>query len=368
MSGLITSLMRNLLGYSDTGISIPPMDNMFKPNNRLEAAKIVTRIDGLDDIAPTTDGFLCSARDALLRVSLGPDGARVEKLDRLDGAITFLAARADGELALATEKRGLRIGRPGAWRSVELPEDQARCLTAGCFLPDGSLTLCVGSVRNPASAWKRDLMQHGASGCVFSIAPDCGSVRMLADGLGFPYGIVSLEDGALAVSESWRHRVLRVETEAKSVRPAPMLSNLPAYPARIAPSAEGGYLLALFAPRRQLFEMILIEDEYRMEMMETIDPSEWVGPDLRQTDDPDQPLQQGSVRQMGILKPWAPSRSYGLVVRCDASMTPVESWHSRADGTRHGITATCERGGVVFAASKGAGELLHLSDEREGAQ
>ena len=53
--------------------------------------------------------------------------------------------------------------------------------------------------------------------------------------------------------------------------------------------------------------MILIEDDYRREMMATIDPSEWVAPDLRQTDDPEQPLLQGTVRQMGILKPWAPS-------------------------------------------------------------
>ena len=87
------------------------------------------------------------------------------EIDRLDGTITFLAAAPDGRLALATEEGGVRIGRPGAWHDIDLPREQARCVTAGRFLPDGRLALCVGSTRNPASQWKRDLMQHGASGC-----------------------------------------------------------------------------------------------------------------------------------------------------------------------------------------------------------
>ncbi|MEC9265673.1 MAG: hypothetical protein VX464_06430 [Pseudomonadota bacterium] len=366
MTELITSLVRNLLGLSDTGISVPPMDNMFKPNNRLETATLIARADGLDDIVPIADGFLCSASDELVRISFDSDNPQFEVLDRLDGPITFLAGRPDGTLALATEESGLRIGRPGSWQSVGLPDNQARCLTAGCFVPDGRLALCVGSTQNPASEWKKDLMQHGASGCVLSVAADGSSVDVLADGLAFPYGVAPMETGDLAVSESWRHRVVKIGP--KGGRSVPTLSNLPAYPARIVPSAGGGYLLALFAPRRQLFEMILIEDEYRLEMMETIDPSEWVGPDLRQTEDPNQPLLQGSVRQMGILKPWAPSRSYGLAVRCDGSMTPLESWHSRADGARHGITALCEWGGAVFAVSKGAGQLLRLVDDGECMQ
>ena len=47
---------------------------------------------------------------------------------------------------------------------------------------------------------------------------------------------------------------------------------------------------------------------------------------------------------MGIHKPWAPSRSYGLVVRLDAAMRPVASFHSRANGHRHGVTSAIEVG------------------------
>ena len=45
---------------------------------------------------------------------------------------------------------------------------------------------------------------------------------------------------------------------------------------------------------------------------------------------------------MGIHKPWSPSRSYGLVVKLDAQLRPVASFHSRANGRRHGVTAVAE--------------------------
>lgn len=363
MSGFLGSLVRNLLGFSDTGISVPPMDSTFKPNNRLDRADRLARIDGLDDLAPTPEGLVCSGGDRLHLVrpggALGAGMVEPSEIERLDGTITFLAAAPDGRLALATEEGGVRVGRPGAWTAIDLPREQARCVTAGRFLPDGHLALCVGSTRNPASEWKRDLMQHGASGCVLTVAPDGGEVRLLAEGLAFPHGVAPFGPGGLAVSESWRHRVLAIGGEGGA---RVLLSDLPAYPARLDEADDGGFWLALFAPRRQLFEMILIEDDYRREMMATIAPSEWVAPDLRQTDDPEQPLLQGTVRQMGILKPWAPSRSYGLVVRCDPAMAPVESWHSRADGTMHGITSVRASGGAVHAVSKGAGVLLRLND------
>jgi hypothetical protein len=54
------------------------------------------------------------------------------------------------------------------------------------------------------------------------------------------------------------HRILAFETAAMSV-PRPLLSDLPAYPGRIAPAPDGGFWLALFAPRNQLVEFVLRE-------------------------------------------------------------------------------------------------------------
>jgi hypothetical protein len=144
---------------------------------------------------------------------------------------------------------------------------------------------------------------------------------------------------------------------------ATLVDDLPGYPARMAKAADGGFWLTLFAPRRQLFEMLLREHDFRREMISTIDAAEWIGPDLRFSDAPDQPLQQGAVRQMGHIKPWAPSRSYGMIVRCDAAGAPIRSWHSRADGSLHGVTSVAERGGALLIASRGAGVVARIPTE-----
>ena len=64
-------------------------------------------------------------------------------------------------------------------------------------------------------------------------------------------------------------------------------------------------------------------------------------------------MQGSGLKQMGILKPWAATRSYGLVVRCDAEMQPLASYHSRADGIIHGVTSICEDRGDLLVSAKG---------------
>jgi hypothetical protein len=63
---------------------------------------------------------------------------------------------------------------------------------------------------------------------------------------------------------------------------------------------------------------------------------------------------------MGVLKPWAPPRSYGLVLHVSANGRILQSLHSQVDGRHHGITAIAEHGGMLLAASKGSGRLLRV--------
>ncbi len=80
-----------------------------------------------------------------------------------------------------------------------------------------------------------------------------------------------------------------------------------------------------------------------------------------------EPMQGSQLKQMGVLKPYAVTRSYGLMVQCDQQMRPLRSFHSRADGAMHGCVAACERGDDLFVASKGNGRVLRLSGvAREG--
>jgi hypothetical protein len=73
-----------------------------------------------------------------------------------------------------------------------------------------------------------------------------------------------------------------------------------------------------YAPHR-IF--VLREDDFRQEMMGTIAPQYWIAPALATSGDALEPMQSGSIKALGIQKPWAPPRSYGLIARIDEVAT-----------------------------------------------
>ena len=183
--------------------------------------------------------------------------------------VTALAAEGD-TLAIATADGRIRL-RGGNHDGIELGSldgNSLTCVTALTFADPDHLLVCIGSNEHPFERWKHDLMQLGASGSVWRVELPSGKPRKLADRLAFPFGVATLPNGDAIVSESWRHRLF-VVTPGKPAQP--VLSDLPAYPARISPSADGkGAWLSLFAPRRQLTEFVLREPAYRNRMMAEI--------------------------------------------------------------------------------------------------
>lgn len=138
-----------------------------------------------------------------------------------------------------------------------------------------------------------------------------------------------------------------------------MFEDLPGYPAHLVRSSNrGDFWLAVFAPRTQLIEFVLREDEFRNRMMCDIEPDYWIAPSLHSPRSFLEPLQGGALKQLGELKPWAPTRSFGLVIRFDAAFRPLESFHSRANGTRHGVTSCLPVGNGLLIAAKGGGEIV----------
>jgi hypothetical protein len=170
----------------------------------------------------------------------------------------------------------------------------------------------------------------------------------VADGLAWPYGLLP-EGSGVIVSESWRHRLVRLG----GARPQPVLESLPGYPARLVPATGGGAWLALFAPRNRLIEFVLQETHYRLAMMAEVPPEFWIAPALASGQSFLEPLQCGGIRMMGVHKAWSPTRSQGLVVRLGEDLAPKYSFHSRANGTRHGVTSVLEHQGRLLVASKG---------------
>jgi streptogramin lyase len=237
-------------------------------------------------------------------------------------------------------------------------------VTAMDSVPDGTLIIAVGSSKNGAEDWQRDLLDGERSGSVWRLDPKTGQARQLAAKLAYPNGVVVEADGNIIVSEAWQKRLVRLSPDGRLL--GQVMEDLPGYPARLSRSARGGYWLSIFAPRSPLIEFVLREPAYRKAMMAEVAPEFWIAPALRSGRSFREPMQGGALKQMGILKPWAPTRSYGLVVELDAAFVPLRSFHSRAGGKRHGVTSAVEAGGKLWATARGGDEVVAIDLGTEG--
>ncbi len=341
---------------------MPPLDGALKPNRLLDDARSLTTVTAPDNLTRIGGDAVFSSQGKLLRAPAG-DWSGSATIARFDRPILALASLHDGSLAVAVDGSGVKI-IGGKYDGKSLPLDanpSLRCIVALAFHGEDTLLVCNGSSVNVASNWRRDLMEREAAGSVWSLDLACGDATLLAAGLSYPYGIIVLPNrDEAAVCESWNSRIVKIGLRSKS-EPTTILSGLPGYPARLTPRTAGGAWLSVFAPRSQLIEFVMREKAYRRAMMAEVDPEFWISPTLSSGKSFSEPMQGGALKQMGVLKPWAPTRSYGLGIALDESFEPVASLHSRAGGVRHGITSCQEISGELVMTSKGGDEIIAVS-------
>ena len=363
MAKALRDWVDRFLGRGEAAVTVPPLDGALKPNNLLEEAPAGTRAPAADNILVTPAGLVFSSGSQVLLLA-GEGQAEPALLYSAAGVVSALAVSTDGVLAVAS-KTLVFIDANGHAVTTLLPGSQDwGGVTAMAFAGDGSLILCVGSAANALDEWQRDLLDGGRSGSVWRLDPKSGKAQKLADRLAYPNGVVIETDGSIIVSEAWEKRLVRLSPQGKGL--GQVMEDLPGYPARISTSTRGGYWLTIFAPRSQLIEFVLREPEYRKTMMAEVDKAFWVAPALGSGRSFREPMQGGALKQMGILKPWAPTRSYGLVVELPPDFVPVRSLHSRAGGKRHGITSAVEAGGTLWATAKGGDEVIAVNLSMRG--
>lgn len=321
-------LLDRLWGRGDFAVTLPAMDGALRPNTALESAPELLRRDDVDDVAVWNGAPVVSCGSQVI----GLDGA---VRGQFEAPVLAMTGLRDGRLAVALANGQIAV------EDQRLPAPGA-CVTALCEVEPGVLAVALGSDHNGPDAWRRDLLEKRRSGSVWRV-PLTGPPERVIDGLGWASGVAVL-DGRLLISDAWRARIV----DADGAR---FIDHLPAYPGRLCPDQQGTLWACLFAPRRQLLEFVLREDAYRTAMLAEVPEPHWIAPTLRNGQSFLEPLQAGGVKQLGVLKPWAPSMSYGLVVRLDGQGRPVHSLHSRADGQRHGVTGCLADGdGVIFVA------------------
>ena len=357
MIGALSRAFDQFRGSGDAAVTIPSMDGAFRPNHKLDTASVALEIAAPDNIAFDGRRILFTSGSALFELKLSSAPPTAERIAEYEHPVASLAVHSDGAFALGLASGGIVLWG-GAHDGRRLNAVEGRpilCPTALRFVDAGTLLMCLGSQQNDPTQWTRDLLDGNGSGSVWRVDIGSGRATCLADRLAWPDGVIAPAQGRTVVAEAWRHQLV----EFAGGRARPLLSDIPGYPARIAP-ASSGYWLAIFAPRSQLVEFVLREPRFRQRMMNEVDPKFWVAPSLHHALDYREPLQSGAIKQLGELKPWAPSRSYGLIAGLDEGFNPVESFHSRADGKRHGITSCVEINGRILATSKGGNVILDV--------
>lgn len=342
-------------GDGEATVSVPIFDGALAPNNLLEEAPVFAELVGLEDLAMSPDGVLHAAcANHVLR--LDANGACSTRAS-FDAPVQAIALGEDGGLAVATGSAVIFEGGQCHGKRLDaLQGEPLGCINALHTASGSKLLISQGSLKRPYAELSHDLLEHGRSGRVLEYDCISGETRVLASALAYCYGVCS--DGArVLASQSWAHSIVGIGDASPEV----LLRALPGYPARISRAPGGGFWLSVFAGRTQLLEFVLREDDFRAEMMRTIEPRYWVAPALSSGSDFREPLQGGSVKQMGILKPWAPPRSYGLLIRLGPDLLPLYSLHSRVGGVHHGIVSAVEHAGKLFVLSKGSGRILCLN-------
>jgi hypothetical protein len=351
--GALREFAQSLLGRGEATITEPSFDGALKPNQALERCETLATLEAPEDIALAGDALLIADGRRLLRW----DGAAATLLREFESPITALCGLPENRLAVALNGREIKVFADPAAPSLTatIAGHGMRAVNALCPAGPNQLYASDGSSERDGQDWTSDLMHRGRTGRVLRIDIGTSQVDVLASGLRYAFGVAAMGERAWA-SESWRHRLVAVGGGAPRV----VLTHLPVYPSRLSPAADGGWWMTAFIARTQLVEFVLREKAYRKRMMAEIAPEHWIAPRLGSGGSFFEPMQGAHLKTMGVVKPWAPPRSYGLVVRLDAQGQPLYSLHSRFDGVNHGIVAAVERDGALYLIAKGPKRLLRL--------
>jgi hypothetical protein len=351
--------------------SIPVLDGAFSPNQRLDKSRPLGEpIDRPDDLAFGPDGALYVSSGAQILRCAGADFAQRSVFATLPAPVGGLAFTPDGRLLACVSRQGLLALSAGGEIIGKLERAGGKplaCPLSVAVASDGMIYLTDGSEANAPEDWLRDLMQNRPpSGRLIACNDRLGDAKTLADKLAWPLGLVVAHSSEeLWISEAWSHSLTSFSRTNGSKRA--LVRNYAGYPGRLARGEAGDYWMTFFGLRTQLTEFVLREREFCEAMMSKVPQELWIGPSLDGRFNYREPTQIGRIKKLGIQKPWAPARSYGLVARLNGDGEAAESLHSRVDGRIHGLTGICVANGRLIAACKGRDCLVELPGKEVGA-
>lgn len=341
--------------------AIPVLDSGLSPNDDLLGFGTVWKGEELsppDQLASVRAGLVVSAGKTL---HLFPDSGAAPQAVELPGPVGAIAATSDAVWAIVSGGPILEVTAPHGTLALGRQLDVAVGCPTDAVIHDDQLYVGVGSTTHAPDQWARDLMTLGRSGQILRIDLTNGTTETVIDELAWTSGVTSVGGSELIFSEAWNHRIATLDLTTGASKS--LTRPLPGYPGRLEATANGACLVSIFSLRTHLVEFVLREEEFRERMVDSIDPAFWVAPALRTSGGPWEPLQIGSMKHLGVTKPWAPPRSYGLAALMRPDGDFERSWHARVGSPRSGITSAVEHCGNVIVACRGECTVLQERGE-----
>ena len=327
------------------------LEGVMGPNGRLDDADAVPMAAPEAVCVNPAGELLASSGSNVFRIQQW--GKEPELWGSFDAPVSALAASEGGRVAVGLSGGRIVVrnasGEPlSGWTPTSGPRAVADCL----FLSEDELAVVDHGYGPDEPLLSIAPWDPVARGQVLGISRS-GKTRVIAAGLHCPMGVAVGPDGALALTELDRARV--VEASGRVLQ-----AGYPAYLGRIR-KIDNGYALACLSRRDALIEFLKTEPEFVARMKARIEPKHWISPRVIPEFSHDFPIELGATRLFGEIKPWAPSFSYGLMIETDPAMMPVSSAHSRANGTRHAISDVVSWNGALVVVSRGSGAILKLA-------
>lgn len=341
--------------------AIPVMDGPWLPNSALDESTPLLQWHDFspDDATLSPDGTLfVSCGHKIFRLQHPYQGEQHVLAD-LGAPAGALAWHPNGYLLACVSGHGLAcIDLDGVvtWALVPLGQN-FHSLTSVTVASDGTVFMTEGSDTHSPDQWREDLMGKGRSGRLISLHLTSGQFRVLLDGLAWPAGVVlSSDEKQLFFTQAWKYVVDTCRIDGSQHQP--FLRNLVGYPARLKAAARNGFWMTFLAVRTHLVELVLRDDDFRKDMMANMAPDHWIAPSLAASGSYMEPLQGGAIKKLGMTKPWAPPRSYGLVARISEHGDVLQTMHSRSGGAVHGVTSALPCRDGLLIVSRGHRKLL----------
>ncbi|MEO5812088.1 MAG: SMP-30/gluconolactonase/LRE family protein [Rhodanobacter sp.] len=215
---------------------------------------------GPEDVVVDAEGRLVAGVEDGRLLQVDPRAGEVHVVARLDGRPLGLEILADGNILACVSPGGVVRIDPADGTVVSLISSFADKPLAFCSnvvaAADGSIFVSTSSARYTFAHWRRDIVEHIASGVLLHRHAD-GRVEMLLDGLQFGNGLALARDESfIIVAETNAARLLRYWLKGPSAGQHEVFAELPGYPDNLSMSPNGLVWVALVSSHNALRDKI----------------------------------------------------------------------------------------------------------------